>query len=244
MTIELNPGQMHVWHANIGPQPTSADSLQSILSQTERDRAARLIFDTHRTRYIHAHVCLRLLLGAYLHVTPQAISFISGPFGKPYIAANDVVTPDQRSLEFNISHSADLAVFGFSRAATIGIDTEFVNRRINVEEIAQTVFTRSELASMRALTPSAQFDYFFDLWSRKEAYAKALGMGLQIPFNELEIGRQPMVDGLGIHSFVPAPGYAAAFAVPQPVDAIHYFEFQSTFWNSGIDDYADQINRE
>lgn len=233
MTIELKPGHLHIWHANIGPQQPSADSLEKILSQDERGRAARFHFDIHRVRYIYAHACLRLIVGSYLQVAPETICFRLGPFGKPHLAADNsqLVACDGKLLEFNISHSADLAVLGFSLGETVGIDTEFINRQLNIHEISRTVFTVSELAYVHSVA-SVEFERFFDLWSRKEAYAKALGMGLQIPFKELEIGQQPIVNGWRIHSFEPIPGYAAAVAVSPSVHSIQYFEFNYTFWNS------------
>ncbi|HEX4773090.1 MAG TPA: 4'-phosphopantetheinyl transferase superfamily protein [Bryobacteraceae bacterium] len=232
MTIELKSDHLHIWYANIGPQQPSPDSLEKILTHDERDRAARFHFNIHRVRYVYTHACLRLLLGSYLQVAPETICFRFGPFGKPYIAAEDnqLISPDRKLVEFNISHSADLALLGFSLGAAIGIDTEFINRQLKIHEVAPVVFTPGELAYMYSASPAVQFDRFFDLWSRKEAYAKALGMGLQIPFKELDIGQQSIVNGLRIYSFEPVPGYIAAVVAPPSVHSIQYFEFKHSFW--------------
>lgn len=226
MPVRLSPEHLHIWRTNLGPQEPPADNLERLLSTEERERAQRFRFRYHKDRYVYSHACLRLLISLYLPITPETIRFKYTHLGKPFIDPSQLQPLSAgKQLDFNLSHSSDLAVIALAWNSSIGIDTERTNRQINIHEIAPTVFTANEHEQLNEEAIASQHQYFFDLWSRKEAYAKALGMGLHLPFRELEVGRRPLVGGFRIYSFEPVPGYAAAVAFPPHLESIQHFEF-------------------
>lgn len=116
---------------------------------------------------------LRHLLGRYLHVSPESVEISQALCGKPYVAgqAGDPIF-------FNLSHSADVCLFAFGRRRTVGIDVEQIRERGALDLIAERFFTRHELAWWRGLHDQQRHSAFYRIWTRKEAYLKALGSGL------------------------------------------------------------------
>jgi 4'-phosphopantetheinyl transferase len=123
----------------------------------------------HRRRFVAAHAALRLILGAYLDLAPDALAFALGEHGKPSL--RQPLDPDGARLEFNLAHSGDLALVAVARDHPVGVDVE---RWSEVEhlELAERFFSRTERDALRALASVAeQLDAgFFAAWTRKEAY--------------------------------------------------------------------------
>jgi 4'-phosphopantetheinyl transferase len=99
------------------PDPSRA-TLQALLSPDEVERASRFIFERDRRRYVAARGQLRQLLGGYIGVAPEALSFAYGQYGKPRLA------DPSASVEFNLAHSAALAVVAVAHGAIVGVDVE------------------------------------------------------------------------------------------------------------------------
>jgi len=125
------------------------------------------------------------------------------------------------SVRFNLSHSRGLAVYAFARDRELGIDLEPIRPEFSAEDIAERHFSPQELEEWHRLTPGLRAEAFFLCWTRKEAYVKARGEGLQIPLASFSVTLTPgqpeilqSVDSTrwGLRSFQPAPGYAAALA--------------------------------
>lgn len=185
-----------------------ADRLGVLLSEDERLRAGRFHFDRHRTAFIAARGMLRVILGEHLGVDPQTVEFTCNVHGKPALKIG--------SLHFNVSHSADMAVYAVSRTREVGIDIERINPRFAHDQIPERFFSRAEVNALRALPDSLQTEAFFQIWTRKEAYVKARGLGLSLSLESFDVSLgEPAkflrgVEGWSIESIDPAPGYAAA----------------------------------
>ncbi len=122
-------------------------------------------------------------------------------------------------MRFNISHSHGLAVLAFARNREIGIDLEPIRPEFAGEEIAERYFSAQELAELRALPAALRPEGFFLCWTRKEAYVKARGLGLQVPLDSFSVSLTPgqpeilqSVDSArwSLRSFAPAPNFVAA----------------------------------
>jgi 4'-phosphopantetheinyl transferase len=122
-------------------------------------------------------------------------------------------------VHFNLSHSHGLAVYAFARNRELGIDLELIRQEFAGESIAERNFSARELDEWHRLPPELRAEAFFLCWTRKEAYVKARGEGLQIPLASFSVTLTPgqpeelhSLDGGRwlLHSFQPAPGYAAA----------------------------------
>lgn len=142
-----------------------------VLDAEERAKADRFKFPVLRRNYILAHAILRLKIAGYLHIEPAAISFLYGPFGKPFLASGE--------MYFNMSHSRDKALYVFSFDVEVGADIEYVKPDISIDALPLSAFTLTERNQILALPTERQKEAFYQLWTQKEAYLKAIGTGLQ-----------------------------------------------------------------
>lgn len=168
-----------VWHADLS-RPPSDESLQ-ILSAHERARAQRLVREQDRQRFINAHVGLRTLLSEHARHPAELLEFAEGPFGKPFLPAHD-------GLQFNLSHSRHRALVAISRQCEVGVDIEQMRDLHDADGLAQRYFSVAEQADWQALPPSERLAAFHQAWSRKEACVKAVGWGLSVPLEGVEVG--------------------------------------------------------
>src|SRR6202041_2760043 len=97
----------------------------------------------------------------------------------------------QSGLQFNVSHSHGLALFAFAVAQQVGVDVEMVRADFAGEKIAERFFSSQEVRALRSLPAAVQDDGFFLCWTRKEAYIKARGEGLQIPLKSFHVSLTP-----------------------------------------------------
>lgn len=143
-----------------------------ILSEQERQRASRFIFERDRQRYVAAHVSLRTLLGARLKLAPAHLTFAIGPFGKPALTS--------AAVAFNLSHSEDRALIGIANEGDIGVDIEKNRPMRDAVALARANFHPLEQDELHAVKESERDAAFLSGWTRKEACLKALGSGLSI----------------------------------------------------------------
>jgi len=212
---ELRENEIHVWRAWLDCEPAVLHQLDPMLASDERLRADRFVFERDRNRFVAARGILRQLLAEYVKRSPSELQFNYGPQGKPLLLANDATSP----LEFNISHSHGMALFAFAKKRSLGIDVELLRPEFAGESIARRYFSATEIEEFLALPPDLRTEGFFLCWTRKEAYIKARGEGLQIPLTSFSVSLTPgqpeilqSVDGFrwSVRSFRPARQYVAA----------------------------------
>ena len=206
---------------DVGPETVRASA--ALLSDAERQRAGRLARDRDRRRFIVARSRLRQLLGERLGVRPQAVELIYGERGKPALARRFAGS----DLRFNVSHCDDVAVYAFSRGREIGIDVEALRSVRDADDIAAHFFSRRENEAYLSLDPGDKPLGFFNCWTRKEAFIKALGDGLYHPLDGFDVSLAPDEParilrlgstpgdhcGWALHSFLPGPGLIGAVVV-------------------------------
>ena len=152
-----------------------------LLSPDECDRAARLLNLQHQNDFIAARGGLRSTLAEYTNCSPQALRFEYGNYGKPRLA-------DYPNLHFNLAHSNGRALIVVSERAVVGVDLEKVRSVPKLLALAKRFFKPSEYEAIAALPESLQPKQFFAYWTCKEAYLKAVGIGLsQISNLELHL---------------------------------------------------------
>lgn len=227
MLPALHPHTIHLWHAQLD---TYANG--DILSEEEKARAARFTFPIHRQRFIAARSILRILLSRYLSRPPQDILFSYTPYGKPYLAENST------GLYFNLSHTQDYALYAISREEKIGVDIEHIKTDRAIEKIAARFFSAYENAQLNQITADKKEAAFFQLWTCKEAFIKAIGEGLSFPLHDFDIaldketpsicqikGDKSAASAWSILSISTHAQYAAALAIKTRVDYLHTWEF-------------------
>jgi len=109
------------------------------------------------------------------------LQFDIGEYGKPRLISD--------SLHFNLSHTDDHLLIAVGNVPDIGIDVERVNQRSNLAAIVQRILSKDELHQWRQLSPDQQLDAFYRLWTKKEAFVKAVGRGIALGMElcELEV---------------------------------------------------------
>jgi 4'-phosphopantetheinyl transferase len=217
----LDPLTVHVYSGPLNPQSPQVDTLQRLLSDDERQRAARFHFEKNRNEYILARGSLRRFLSAYLKISPEEIHFAYTSHNKPFLAD---VSP---RINFNISHTDGLAAFAFTMGHAIGVDVEAVRANIKTGEIAERFFSIAERQALRDYAPAERDAAFYRCWTRKEAYIKARGEGLSHPLAQFDVALEPNpervllatrpdpaeCDRWVLRPFTVPQGYAAAIAI-------------------------------
>jgi 4'-phosphopantetheinyl transferase len=183
--VALGGNTVDIWTADLDLSLHEMRSLQNTLSPDERERAAKFHFARDRQRFIAARGILRDILARYLGRSPSALLFSYGPFGKPALA--DDCASD---LRFNLSHSGSVALYAIARRE-IGVDVERIDSSFIEDGIEERFFSRNEVAKLRSLHASERLRGFFNCWTRKEAYVKARGDGLQISLQSFDVSLAP-----------------------------------------------------
>jgi 4'-phosphopantetheinyl transferase len=189
------------------------------LSPDERERHSRFRQADDRRDYAAAHALLRTLLSARHGGLPSRWQFVAEPLGKPRVSDSEGHAPS-----FSLSHCRGLVACAVADGIDLGIDVEAVDRQVDVAEIAERHFSRAEAADVASRSGHDQTIRFIELWTLKEAFAKATGVGLSQPLDtvtfELDdasgirasgeaIGREDWTFEL----YEPVPGYRLAVAI-------------------------------
>lgn len=183
----LPENDVHIWRADLSDPPENLDIYFRYLSAEEHARAARFYFEHLRQRFILSHSLLRILLGGYLGFEPSAISFESAERGKPHLSGELTSC----GLEFNLAHSGDMALFGFRRGASLGVDIEHLRPMPDLERVAARYFSLHEQEQLSQLPAHKKVDGFFKCWTCKEAFIKNIGDGLYYPLDQFEVDVDP-----------------------------------------------------
>jgi 4'-phosphopantetheinyl transferase len=186
--LVLPENQVDVWQIHLEAQPDEVEHYRRLLAPDEIERADRFHFEKHRRRFTLGRAAMRQVLGGYINTDPHDVVFSYGRSGKPALAGSE-----ERSIQFNLSHSEDVALLAVARGLALGIDIEFINPEFATEAIARMFFSRSETECLIALQPRERAEAFFCCWTRKESYIKALGDGLSLPLDSFEVAFGPDV---------------------------------------------------
>ncbi len=228
--LTLPDEEVHLWCAQL-QEP--AAHLLATLSDNERERAQRFRFARDRDQFVTARGMLRSILAQYLNTAPASLQFGYEPNGKPYLTT----TSGTRSpLCFNVSHTHGLALYGMAWHRALGVDVELVRAELADDLTAQQFLSPSELQVFRQLPQPLQPTAFFNSWTCKEAYLKALGAGLSVApdtvaveWDEKAILRWIEVSAAAapwsLWQFVPQPGYVGALAAQGEKAAIRCYRF-------------------
>ena len=171
----MEPNLLHLWCAY--PEDLfNEEACAALLSEDERARWQRFRFEKHRREYLATHALLRSALSHYAARPAAEWRFTANEFGKPAIEP-------VCGLEFNVSNSVEMVVCLVSERGVVGVDVEPAARAEAMLEVAAEVFSAAERAQLGALPTAEQLDRALSLWTLKEAYIKARGMGLSLGLN-------------------------------------------------------------
>lgn len=183
----LAEDEVHVWCASLEQEHARVQALREHLDEAERAKAGRFHFEKDRRHYTVARGVLRDLLSRYLHAPPARLIFSYNQYGKPALAGQFAAG----GLRFNVSHSGGVGLFAFTRGREAGVDVESLREDFASREVAQHFFSSREVTALCAIPPEQYTRAFFNCWTRKEAYIKALGEGLSHPLDSFAVSLAP-----------------------------------------------------
>jgi 4'-phosphopantetheinyl transferase len=227
----LEPRQIHVWKVRFTDFESRVREFEGDLSDGEVSRANRFVFPADREKFIVGRSILRRLLGEYVGLSARELKIEAGKFGKPFLSN----LLHGHAIRFNLSHSAGLCLLAFRVDAEIGIDIERVRLDVSVVDLAQRYFAAEEVAELAELPGAHQVPGFFRCWTRKEAYLKARGMGLQISLDQFAVSlnqgnpvklKSSDANRWQVESIDPEEGYAGAIATEKGAVSLGYWNYE------------------
>jgi 4'-phosphopantetheinyl transferase len=207
--LPLSCDEVHVWGAHLDTLASRINRYEPLLSPDERARAERFRFDRDRSRFVVTRAVLRSILAEYVPVAAEHLQFSYNAYGKPSL--------DACNVKFNVSHSGGVALIALTMGCSIGVDVERIRELNDVAQLARSCCTPREYVALLALPPAERNRQMFTVWTRKEAYAKALGTGLAAPLTQIDLWhRSSQPDTWWCQDLAMPSGYAAALAIMTP----------------------------
>jgi 4'-phosphopantetheinyl transferase len=156
-------------------------SYRELLTDEERAREQRFHFLRGRREFLITRALVRTVLSRYSNVRPEQWRFSATDFGRP-----EIVAPGESDalLSFNLAHTGGLIVCAVAHARALGVDVEHLREGRAPLDIAHRYFAPAETSALHALPGPLQPDRFFDYWTLKESYIKAMGKGLSLPLDQ------------------------------------------------------------
>lgn len=186
---DLAPDEVHVWSVKLDRSAHERAQFWHTFTEEEQERANRFYFEHDRFHFIVARGVLRQLLANYLGILPADLQFAYGHNGKPELDARHEI--NGRTLQFNLSHAHGMGLVGFAWDRVVGVDVEKIRPLNDGPDIAKRFFSASEVDTFFSL-PEAQYPQaFFNCWTRKEAFIKAIGDGLTYPLDKFDVTLAP-----------------------------------------------------
>jgi 4'-phosphopantetheinyl transferase len=239
--------EVHLWTIE---RDRNADLslLSRCLSPAEQQRARRLRVEQRRESFIYNRALARHILASYAGLAPQSVPLTTSPQGKPLWEGGGAT-----GVSFNLSHRGDLAILAVSQRRTVGVDLEVLDAGNDYEAIARQALSLRELALYRQLPPDERPAAVLRIWTCKEAFLKALGVGLSRPLPQIEVtfsmleparilatgsDQESPGDWL-LESWSPRAGWFAALATPREGGALHLRFHRATSqrdWDASLHD--------
>lgn len=226
--FQLNSKQIDIWEFPLAPFFTEAYPL---LNREEQARAARFYFPIHQQRFTMARALMRIILGHYLNKPPHTLNFSYKTQGKPFLELAN-------NIEFNLSHSDNLALLAIGKTYPLGVDLEFFSAR-PYAGIAKQLFSEQELWAFNKVSNYVKPLSFFHIWSQKEAFIKASGLGLAFPTKQFNVSVLHSSNNLifdsihkknwKLHSFMPKIACCASLCYEPPVESIRYIKITNAY---------------
>jgi len=239
MRRNLTPEEntVYVWRIELTLREDQIQDCRKLLSPDENERADRFYFDRDRRQFIAAHRALRTILSEYLNILPRQVAYSYAANGKPELASG----LRESGIKFNLSHSKELAIVAVTQGLCVGVDLEFVDPELAIEELSSTFFSQAEISTLRALPAERRRQAFFECWTRKEAYIKALGIGLTLPLDSFDVAFGPGVSAAllrtevsveelsrwSIYDITVSESYVAALVVEGKMHRLQHRQWES-----------------
>jgi 4'-phosphopantetheinyl transferase len=177
-----NHNEVYIFLLDLSQQPKS---ICTVLNAEEQKRGLKFYHDRDYLRFLNRRLHTRVILGSMLEIAPNKLEFDSSSSGRPFVKRREL------KLDFNVAHSEDIGILAVSTGGEIGVDLELLMPIPQALEIAKIHFSLSELIAIDSLPITAQSTEFLRLWTCKEAYLKAIGVGLSMSMSQCEVSVSP-----------------------------------------------------
>lgn len=219
------PDTADIWYTLPGAirNPELLDGYKEILSADEMARFARFYFARDRHLHLVAWALVRTTLSRYADVAPEVWAFRTNEYGRPEIAAPSAHT----TLRFNLSHTRGLVACIVAEGIDVGVDVEDRRRDTPGADIARRYFSAREVEAFERLSEAAQETAFFEYWTLKEAYIKAVGVGISLGLGRFSFA----LDGRGVPVGAPErrpPVISFDASLNDDPDAWQFAQFEPT----------------
>ena len=184
---ELGDNDIHIWLNYLNVHEARIKHLYPLLSNNEKERSERFKFYKHRKAFIASHGFLHTALAYYIEANAGEIEFTQAELGKPSL----ITEQNSAGIQFNLSHSNNMAILAVCKQHSVGIDIEYAERKVNWHGLSKRFFTSSEQEELKKLTEESQKEAFFQIWTRKEAHMKVTGKGLSLAPTQFEVSVPP-----------------------------------------------------
>ena len=176
--INIFQNEVHLWLIPFN----SLFINEKYLTNDEFNKINSFKFKVHKVRSKVYYSALRHILAVYHDkIEPQNIIITKNKYGKPYLLQNKL------ELYFNLSHSNNLAILAIAKNHPVGVDIEQIIQFENLEPIVKRFFTKNEYKNFISLPKNKRLVAFYEIWTRKEAYIKAIGKGLSFPLDNFTV---------------------------------------------------------
>lgn len=181
---ELLPQVVDVYVLHFTPSPQLVEECLFLLSEEETARANRYRKSINRDQFVVTRGLTRQVLAAYLKEPAKDVLFSVGEHGKPGV----------NGLNFNLANSRCTLVAAIAKTYAVGVDIEFIDRDVNLEQIARILFMVDQLKDWQSLSEVEKRQTLIESWTAKEAYCKARGLGLNHQFRTIRVNHQEIHD--------------------------------------------------
>lgn len=178
--MNLRPNHIHLWYIPLDIEMPLSLPL-SMLSIQEQQKAHQFYLESSRKKYILRRFFFRKILGFYCQVEPQSIDFTYDLYQKPCLKEHSY------DIQFNTSHSGDVAILALNKNHPIGVDIECLKSFRGMSDIIDHFFSAKEKAYLASISVEKKRETFYRIWTAKEAFLKATGEGLSDALHDIEV---------------------------------------------------------
>jgi 4'-phosphopantetheinyl transferase len=235
--VSVGDGDVHVWMSTLDFSEGTVARMAAWLSDDERQRAARFRHQRHRDKFIAGRAMMRGVISRYVEPDPRDLVFEYLSHGKPKLAG----ALRESGLEFNLSHSGNVALCAVTRGVTVGVDVERIRELRDMQGLANRFFSREEATQLECESEEERLASFFRCWTRKEAYVKAIGQGISCPLDSFAVSISASDPARLVHidrdvsvaaawdmvSILPSPQYVGALATAGRIESLNAWLWQA-----------------
>ena len=221
---KLGARDVHLWGLTGSVCNVQKNYSDYFLDDDEQSRAMKFRFRKDHDLYVIGRHFTKIMLAYYTDCTPDSVKITEGSFGKPSCEMN---------LFFNISHSGDHLLLGFSNL-DIGVDIERIDPSVDIKRIGKRHFSKIEFQKMMSCAEDERVKSFFEIWTKKEAFIKGIGEGLSVPLKDFnvtspngkvlwELSPEKNYGNWYVHDIESNQGFKSAFATQSELVDISYY---------------------